>query len=124
MFVSDRLLLLEHPSGYQSVLVPFCLCTSQLCSLHLGAIVDTIIVAVVWVLSLANRWLSDAILGLRVVNLAIAVLASVVWLLVAKGVVFILVVGVVVVREVVDSSAIGSMALTVCVELVRVSMLG
>jgi hypothetical protein len=95
-----------------------------LSGLHLGAIVDTIIVAIVWVLSLTDGWLCDTILRLGVVNLTIAILASVVWILVAEAVVVVLVVGVTVIGKVVDSRAVSSMALTVGAELVGVSMLG
>jgi hypothetical protein len=91
---------------------------------ELSPVVDAILIAVVWVLSLASRWVSDTILRLGIVNLAVAILTSVVGVLMTETVVVILVVGVGVIGEVVDSSAVSGMTLAVGVELVRVSVFG
>ena len=90
----------------------------------LSPVVDTILISVVWVLSLASRRVSDTILRLGIVNLAVAILTSVGGVLMAETVVVILVVGVGIIGEVVDGSAVSCMTLTVGVKLIGVSVFG
>lgn len=85
------------------------------------AIVDTVFIAIVWILGLTSGRLSDTILRLRVVNLTITVLAPILGVLITEAGVIVLVVGIV--RVVVDGGAICGMALTICIELIRMSML-
>lgn len=90
----------------------------------LSPVINAILIAVVWVLSLASRLVSDTILRLGIVNLAVTILTSVVGVLMAETIVVILVVGVGVIGEVVDSSTVSGMTLAVGVKLIRVSVFG